>query len=159
SNSGEVLWTNSYDGPAQLDDDPHAIAVDSSGNVFVTGLSRSAPCCPASGDYETIAYSKTGEVLWENRYNAPDNLISSPSAIAVDHDGNVIVTGYSNRSDGPSEYVTIKYSSSVPPPVLLDYQLLNNQLVLSWTNTNFHLQSAPGLTGTFTNIPGATSPY
>jgi len=35
----------------------------------------------------------------------------------------------------------------------------NNQLVLSWTNTGFNLQSAPALTSPFTNLPAATSPY
>ncbi len=62
-------------------------------------------------------------------------------------------------NDGYDDYVTIKYSSSVPPPVHLDFQLLGNQLLLSWTNAGFSLQSAPAITGTFTNIPGATSPY
>jgi hypothetical protein len=32
-------------------------------------------------------------------------------------------------------------------------------LVLSWTNAAFGLQSAPTINGTFTNVPGATSPY
>ena len=45
------------------------------------------------------------------------------------------------------------------PPVHLEFQTLNNQLVLSWTNANFTLQSAPAITGPFNNIPGATSPY
>jgi hypothetical protein len=49
--------------------------------------------------------------------------------------------------------------AQVPPPVLLDFQRLNNQLVLSWTNAGFNLQSAPTVAGTFTNIPSATSPY
>jgi hypothetical protein len=30
---------------------------------------------------------------------------------------------------------------------------------LNWTNAGFSLQSAPAVTGTFTNIHGATSPY
>src|SRR5437660_1566379 len=49
-------------------------------------------------------------------------------------------------------------SSRVTPPRLA-FKHLNNQLVLSWTNAGFNLQSAPTLTGTFTNIPAATSPY
>ena len=36
---------------------------------------------------------------------------------------------------------------------------LSNQLVLSWTNAGFNLQSAPAVTGPFTNLLGATSPY
>jgi len=77
----------------------------------------------------------------------------------VDREGNVFVTGTSDNGDGSSDSVTIKYSSSVPPSVLLDFQKLNNALVLSWTNAGFNLQTAPALTGTFTNIVGATSPY
>jgi len=34
-----------------------------------------------------------------------------------------------------------------------------NAAVLSWTNSAYTLQAAPTITGTFTNIPGATSPY
>jgi hypothetical protein len=41
----------------------------------------------------------------------------------------------------------------------LDFQKLNNQLVLIWTNAGFNLQSAPLVTATLTNIPNATSPY
>jgi hypothetical protein len=39
------------------------------------------------------------------------------------------------------------------------FQLVNNQLLLSWTNAGFNLQSAPALTGPFTSLPAATSPY
>jgi len=44
-------------------------------------------------------------------------------------------------------------------PPTLDMQRLGNNVVLSWTNGAFGLQSAPTITGTFTNVPGATSPY
>jgi hypothetical protein len=160
SNSGAPLWTNRYNGPGNNNDLATAIAVNNAGKVVVTGYSVNYYNFPfSSADYATVAYSSAGEPLWENRYNGPDNLISSADAIAVDRAGNVFVTGYSRSSDGYSYYTTIKYSSSVPPPVLLDYQLLNNQLVLSWTNAGFTLQSAPAVTGPFTNLSAATSPY
>ena len=46
------------------------MAVDSSGNVFVTGYSRGSG---GDDDYATIAYSSAGVALWTNRYNGPGN--------------------------------------------------------------------------------------
>ena len=48
---------------------------------------------------------------------------------------------------------------TAPAPISLSFQTLSNQLVLSWTNAALGLQSAPVISGTFTNVPGATSPY
>ena len=168
SNSEVPLWTNYYDGPAGDLDYATAIAVDAAGDVFVAGHSVDVPCCPGSYEYAIVAYSNTGELLWENRYNSggssgPFACTSAPSAIAVDRAGNVIVNLYSGCGDfgdtSSSYSTTIKYSSSLPPLVNLDFQTLNNQLVLSWTNAGFNLQTAPALTGPFTNILGASSPY
>jgi len=55
------------------------------------------------------------------------------------------------------DWVVIKYSvlQSIP----LSSQKMGDKLVLTWTNSGFNLQSAPTATGTFTNLPGATSPY
>ena len=76
---------------------------------------------------------------------------------AADQDGNVFVTGSSSNGTN-YDWATIKYSPNVSP-VPLALQKVNNQLVLSWTNAVFGLQSASAITGTFTNLPGATSPY
>jgi outer membrane protein assembly factor BamB len=152
SNAGVPLWTNRYNGPG-VGSGATAIAVDSSANVIVTGVSEAAN---GRHDYATVAYSNSGVPLWTNRYDGPANGADIAIAIAVDSSGNVFVTGHSEGTD--SGWVTIKYSSSVPPP-RLDFQLLSNEVVLSWTNAGFTLQSAPIVTGTFTNIPAATSPY
>jgi hypothetical protein len=56
--------------------------------------------------------------------------------------------------------VTIKYAASEPTtPPTLNIQRLGKKVVLSWTNAAFGLQSAPAITGTFTNVPGAASPF
>jgi hypothetical protein len=76
--------------------------------------------------------------------------------VAVDHDNNVIVTGQSS-SGTDDDFATIKYS--IVQPIPLEIQLVESQLVLTWANPAFSLQSAPAITGAFTNMPGATSPH
>jgi uncharacterized delta-60 repeat protein len=112
SGAGAPLWTNRYNGPANGDDEAAALAVDGSGNVFVTGY-----CSGSSGgkDYTTIAYSAAGNALWTNYYNGPGNLDDQAMAIAVDSGGNVLVTGTSTNNGSLISYVTIKYSGAGVP--------------------------------------------
>jgi len=87
----------------------------------------------------------------------PQAFRDSAKAIAMDRNGKVFVTVHSTCTGEYPHYATIKNSSSVPPR-RLDFQLLNTQLLLSWTNVGVYLQSAPAIPGSFTNLPGATSP-
>jgi hypothetical protein len=157
SGEGVPLWTNRYSGSEYSS--AVGIAVDQSGNVFVTGFSTGSGSNFGYYEFATIAYSGEGVPLWTNRYNGLGNGLgdSSAFAVALDGSGNVFVTGssYNGRS---YDYATIKYSA-IPPPVHLGFQRLNNQLILSWTNAGFSLQTAPDLSATFTNLPGASSPY
>jgi hypothetical protein len=157
SNTGLPLRTNRYNGPANGNDSAIALALDRLGNVFVTGSS------PNSGGYAyaTVGYSDAGTPLWTNRYSDVANGTNYAKAIAVDRSGNVFVTGQSWNGTN-FDYLTIKYAMSVP----LQFQQTDDQLVLSWinaafgwTNLTFDLQSAPAVSGPFTNVPGATSPY
>lgn len=160
SSDGEQLWTAFYLGPGSDNDRARGIAVDRSGNVLVTGNSFASghPTDPET-DYVTIAYSNAGETLWISRYDGPGNSSDESNAIAVDVGGNVFVTGNSIGASGDYDYATIMYSSVSLSPASLDFQTSGGQLVLSWANPAFSLQSAPSLTGTFTNVPGAASPF
>lgn len=44
-------------------------------------------------------------------------------------------------------------------PIALTAQKVGTNVVLSWPNSAFNLQAAPAVTGTYTNITGARSPY
>src|SRR6266508_648648 len=81
----------------------YALAVDTSGNVYVTGHSYGSDFF----DYITIKYSPAGTEEWVARYNGAGNSDDRPNAVAVDASGNVYVTGYSSN-----DYATIKYSPS-----------------------------------------------
>ncbi len=107
SPSGDILWVRRYDGSGNRWDRAYALAVDDSGYVYVAGASS-----PKKGysDYATIKYSSKGEILWTSRYSGPNNGSDYPIALAVDHKGNVYVTGYS-QGDKSFDYATIKYNS------------------------------------------------
>src|SRR5574341_21110 len=99
-------WVARYDGPGS-EDQARAIALDDSGNVYVTGFT------PGTGndDYATIKYSPTGDSLWVRRYNGPGKSRDRAHDLTVDNSGNVYVTGESwNGAD--VDFATIKYASN-----------------------------------------------
>src|SRR5882724_8238257 len=114
SSAGVPLWTNRYNGPLQMDEQPAAVAVDASGDVVVTGFFSSY----GTSAYGTIKYSGSGVPLWTNRYYGPGNF-DYATAVAVDHSGNVFVTGSSGDEYFNLYYdldcATIKYSSAGVP--------------------------------------------
>jgi len=101
---GSLLWEVRYDGPAKGPDMARALALDGAGNVVVTGESWNG----TDSDFYTAKYAAPdGAVLWERRYSGPENASDSASAVAIDNEGNVAVTGSSG-----SDYFTAKYSGT-----------------------------------------------
>jgi hypothetical protein len=132
SGAGVALWTNRYNGPGNGGDRAFAVAVDGSGNVFVTGFSAiDNSGVGSSYDYATIAYSSAGIPLWTDRYNGPGNGEDRAFAMAVDGSGNVFVTGSSTGTNGLSDYATIKYSSAIRPSLTIA-RTTTNTLAVSW---------------------------
>jgi uncharacterized delta-60 repeat protein len=104
--NGNLLWVRRYDGPRSLDDEATALAVDGQGNVYVTGSSLSLNY---STDYATLKYDTAGNLLWVARYDGPRSSWDDATALAVDGQGNVYVTGRSVGSSGSYDYATMKY--------------------------------------------------
>jgi len=114
--NGALLWEKRYNGPADHDDRANAVAVDSSGNVVVTGYSNSTNVIDGSyyADYYTAKYAAAdGALLWEKRYSGPVNRLyedSGPQGVVVDGSGNVVVTGSSHNGTN-ADYYTAKYAA------------------------------------------------
>ena len=64
SSAGVPLWTNRYNGLGNSGDFAHAVAVDGSNNVIVTGVHADGTDYP---ECATIEYSSAGVPLWTNR--------------------------------------------------------------------------------------------
>jgi sugar lactone lactonase YvrE len=89
-------WVATYDNPSGGSDTITALALDSSGNLYVTGTS--------DNDYLTIKYDTQGNQLWVARYDSGDT--DSATDFAVDSEGNVYVIGATTQG-----YDTVKYDS------------------------------------------------
>ena len=104
--NGDTVWVRRYNGTGNDQDQALAIAVDISGNVYVTGES---PGTGPGEDYATVKYNSIGEEQWVARYDGPGNYWDTARDIAVDYSGNVYVTGESYGFG--YDYATIKYNS------------------------------------------------
>jgi uncharacterized delta-60 repeat protein len=111
--SGVQQWVQRYNGPVSGagQDVAHAIAVDGSGNVYITGVSDTSRV-GATGNCVTIKYNTNGVQQWIAMYNGAGNMRDLGYDIAVDNSGNVYVTGYTTISSTNLDYLTIKYDSS-----------------------------------------------
>jgi len=107
SATGMLLWEKRYNGPANGNDVGNAVAVDVHGNVVVTGTSQGVGGA-FNSDYYTAKYAaEDGALLWERRYNSSTNGYSVARAVAVDENGDVVVTGSSD-----ADYYTAKYAAA-----------------------------------------------
>ena len=104
--AGNQEWVASYDGPAQSLDTCFSVAVDNTGNVFLTGESWGSRL-----DIVTIKYDSEGNKIWVNRYDGPARMYESALDMAVDKYGNVYVTGYSEDGGREKDCITIKYAN------------------------------------------------
>ena len=109
NSSGVQQWLQRYNGPGNEIDYAHSIALDCTGNVYVTGFSSGIG---TAYDYATIKYNSTGVEQWVQRYNGPGNYYDYAHSIAMDDSGYVYVTGFSYGSGTGWDYTTIKYNSS-----------------------------------------------
>ena len=110
--AGNVVagWPSIYTGGiSSTFDQAQALKVDGSGNVFVTGKSGTA----GTEDYLTLKINNNGTVAWAKKYNGTQNSEDNAVALVLDNSAtNVYVGGYSFRTGGVQDYMTIRYSAS-----------------------------------------------
>lgn len=102
-----LQWDERFNGPVGSDRG-NSITIDSSGNVYVTSRSIGTN---TNYDYLTIKYNPNGDTLWTRRFNGIANKSDEPVVIKVDNQGNVYVTGKTERVNGSFDIATVKYDS------------------------------------------------
>ena len=107
---GDTQWVRRYNGSINAGDYSFAIAVDNSGNVYVTG--RSDNGAPTLSDYTTVKYNSAGVQQWVAIYNGPANSVDEANSVCVDIEGNVYVSGKSPGIGTSLDIATIKYNSN-----------------------------------------------
>lgn len=108
NSAGSQQWVARYNSgePRNADDAAFRIALDSDGNVYVTGRSYTSS---NDDDYLTIKYNQNGNLLWSKRYNGPASSCDCPHAMVIDNNGNLYVTGASMGAGTNYDFATIKY--------------------------------------------------
>jgi hypothetical protein len=168
--NGQALWATSIGGSSS--DSGNEIAVDTSGNVYATGIYSSSPLTinsfssvtgatinlssygtlanSGSTDFFVVKYNTNGLVQWATSIGGSSNN-DFGNGIATDTSGNVYVTGYYGSS------LTINSFSSVTGGVinLLSYGTLANSglndVVIVKYNTNGLVQWATSIAGSSTD--------
>lgn len=102
-------WVKTYNHLGNQDIS-NAIAVDNSGNVFITGSINNTSATLT--DYGTLKYNSAGTQQWFRLYNGSINWLDYADDIATDAAGNIYITGRTDASSGNATNVTIKYNTS-----------------------------------------------
>lgn len=106
--TGTLQWDAIYNGSGTYNA-PTAIAVDNSGNVYVTGVTFSFS---TQMDYATLKFYVNGTQQWVATYNYA-NLYDVPAGIEVNSStGTIYVTGASASSNNNYDYATIEYDAT-----------------------------------------------
>ncbi|HEY3249586.1 MAG TPA: SBBP repeat-containing protein [Ignavibacteria bacterium] len=109
NSAGVQQWVMRYNGPGNDFDAPQGIAVDDSGNVYVTGVSNRFSF-PSQDNYDiaTIKYNTNGVQQWVRRYQGGGD---ESATAGIVYTGGYIYVGGRNNSIG-SDYLVIKYNTT-----------------------------------------------
>jgi hypothetical protein len=103
--NGRELWVARYIGEPNSINNSCILALNGKNRIYVAGKSHIGGNSGYS-DLIIIAYDKNGKQQWLGRCREPAKTFVFPTAIAVDREGNVIVTGEISSSFSGSGYST-----------------------------------------------------
>ncbi len=105
--SGAQVWVKRYN-YINLPDIPVGLVVDNSGNVFVGGTSASSFF---NSDFAVIKYNAAGTQVGVYRHTVPGNGYDKATAIRLDNNGNVFLSGAVLQGSPTSDFALVKLSN------------------------------------------------
>jgi hypothetical protein len=128
----------------------------------LTGLSLlSATLSSGNAANFQITGFVAGTVLYEKDTANINLSVVNPSSLAAGTYSTTLTvqTDQSAPFGSPGASFNYTVTVSVPPPTLHIALANSTNIVLTWSNPSYNLQTAPEVAGTYTTITGATSPY
>jgi len=110
SPDGVRLWTARYD-RSEFPNKGAAVSLDQQGRVYVVGRTFKPN---QDGDFTLLVYSKDGVLVDDKTY--PFGGESGAAGVALDSDGNLLVTGFTRLLDEPSVFRTVRLSGYAVQP-------------------------------------------
>lgn len=107
NSNGIEQWVVRYSGDGHHNNNrPTAIALDSLGNIYVTGES--------DRDFATIRYNSQGIMQWIVRYDGGgwNWKWDRPTSLSLDIRGSIYVSGWTDGFSTNFDYITIKYDTN-----------------------------------------------
>ncbi|HEY3309491.1 MAG TPA: DUF2341 domain-containing protein [Desulfuromonadaceae bacterium] len=113
--NGALIWGSTYNSPTN-NDEPYGLALDSSGNAYVTGYTFTLT---GHEDLLVIRYrASDGLEEWKKIYDSGASAADIGTGIVLDTAGNVYVTGYSVVVGGNTNILTLKIKNDSISPTL-----------------------------------------
>ena len=103
--NGNVLWQQNCPSLPIVDDYGVDIKVDDFGNIYSCGAKHNG----SNYDYYIAKYSQTGVLIWDYQYNGIGSSDDAPSALVLDANHNVYVTGSSYGVNSSTDFTTLKF--------------------------------------------------
>lgn len=150
--AGRPVWATYFGGSES--DTPYGLHVTTAGSIGITGASTSddlptqyahQPARAGESDVLVARFDSSGALLWSSYYGGSDDDVGN--GIAIDHNGNVILCGYSESSDlpvysglqgqlsGTSDAMIVHFAANGYIPVeLLSFsaRMIDRAVHLSW---------------------------
>jgi len=116
NSSGTKQWTKQLGSSGR--DSANAIAIDSSGNLYVAGITYGGldwNTNSGANDLFVVKYNSSGTKQWTEQLGTPSS--DAANAVATDSSGNVYVAGVTygvlgDKNRGNSDLFVVKYNSS-----------------------------------------------